>query len=61
MQSLCKKIRTSECHTAGRMKNATEELKANDGKDDDGKENEKCNLKQRSHRLQNRLQDNLKT
>ena len=44
---------------AGGMEGTAEELKADDGEYNNGEENEKTDLKQRRHRLQDRLEDDL--
>lgn len=43
------------------VKGARVELEADDGEDDDREQNEKCDLEQRRHGLQDGLQDDLKT
>ena len=51
----------SICIEASRMKHAGIQFQTDNGKNDNSKKNEKCDLKQWSHGFQNRFQHHLKT
>lgn len=54
-------VRTSVVSEAGTVELAHVEVQANDGKHEDGKEEQQANLQQRYHGFHDGLQDHLKT